>query len=256
MQSQYILPQELEHPPIEDAAFEICFQPAPGGTSDRVQAVLRSALGIEYPRSESVPAQPPPDRFRSIAADPRHQPKLRLFGSGAMLLIGDGAVRVRIGAPYPGWDALHARIDAVLDTLEQSGAVGAVERISLRFVNILRDVPPRQLEALRVDLRVNGEAAPETGLQLRVELSDERYVRVVEIQPGASGPMLQADRDAHGLMLALECRRDLAGGAFWPERRELLENLHFELRALFFRLLQRAQIDKLGPIYRKPPSEG
>jgi uncharacterized protein (TIGR04255 family) len=255
MHSQYILPQELERPPIEQAMFEIRFQPARDGASARLPLVLGKALGVEYPRSEAVPEVNARDDFRTVARDPRYEAKMRMFGEGADLFIGDGALRVRIGAPYPGWDAQRARIDALLDVLEQSGEARAVERLSLKFVNLLRDVPPRQLEALRVDLRVNGEAAPEIGMHIRMELSDERYVRVVEIQPGAPGPLLATDKNLHGLMLALECRRDILGEEFWPNRGDLLENLHFELRALFFRLLTHEATEKLGPIYRKPPSE-
>ena len=54
-------------------------------------------------------------------------------------------------------------------------------------------------------------------------------------------------------MLALECRRGLEDVDFWAERADVLENLHFELRALFFRLLSRDAIEKLGPVYRQAP---
>jgi uncharacterized protein (TIGR04255 family) len=214
------------------------------------------AHGVEYPRSEAMQAPADPGHFRSPAADPHYQPKIRMFGEGEDVFIGDAILRVRIGGPYPGWEGMLARVDALLDVLEQSKVARAVERISLKFVNLLRDVPARQLEALRVDLRVNGETAAETGMHLRMEMRDEHYVRVVEIQPGAAGDMLAADRSAHGLVLALECRRDLVGEEFWKNRRDTLENLHFELRALFFQLLTREAMEKLGPIYRKPPSAG
>jgi hypothetical protein len=40
---------------------------------------------------------------------------------------------------------------------------------------------------------------------------------------------------------------------FWTDRADMIENLHFEQRALFFRLLRTASVEKLGPIYRAEP---
>jgi len=215
--SQYILPQELALPPIKEAVFEIRFAAAKNSAANLLTAAPR--LGV-------------PEAHVSVA---------------------DGAVRLRVGAPYLGWASHRERIDALLDALEREKLAGTVERISLKFVNLLEDLPPRQLDALRVELRVNGDPVPEFGLQLRMELSDERFVRIIEIQPGAMEGPVVAPGDAGGLLLSLECRRDIAGGDFWSQRADLLENLQFESRALFFRLVTRATIEKFGPIYRQPP---
>ena len=253
MVSKYILPQELTRPPIEEAVFEIRFRPTNDPASRGVPAVLRDALGAAYPRSEVIPRAPAPEQFRSAPLTPRYEPTYRLTGDGGFVLIGDGAVRLRLVGAYPGWAAVRGRIDALLDALLASKVTGDIERISLKFVNVLRDPPPRQLEALRVDFRVNDEAVRESGLHVRLELADERYVRVVEIEPGATGPVIEGRESAHGLMLALDCRRDVEGLDFWAQRDDMLESLHFELRALFFRLLTRESIERLGPIYRSPP---
>jgi uncharacterized protein (TIGR04255 family) len=256
MVPKYLLPQELAKPPIEEALFEVRFQPAQAGEAGRLPALLRDALGEEYPRSEAIVHASHPDWSRAAQPDLRYQPKLLLTGDGAFVLVGDAAVTLRLVGPYPGWDAVRARIGALLDVLQASKLLGPIERISLKFVNILRDPPARQLDALRIDFSVNGDAVPETGLHVRMELSDERYERIVDLQPGRTGPVIEAHRDAHGLLLALECRRSLAGEDFWSQRTDLLENLHFELRALFFRLLTRAAVEKLGPIYRAAPESG
>jgi uncharacterized protein (TIGR04255 family) len=252
MPPKYILPQELARPPIEETVFEVRFTPVTGDPA-RIFAVLRGALGTSYPRSEAVPTVHVPEYFRSAAPDPRYEPKLKLMGDGGTVYLGDSVVRLRLVGEYPGWEAVRAKLDGVLDALAVSKLAKDIERISLKFVNVLRDPPPRQLEALRVDFRVNKEAVPEVGLHVRMELSDERYRRVVEIQPGADGPIIEGRRDLHGLMLALDVRRDLIGEEFWSQRADVLENLHFELRALFFRLLTGDSVTQLGPIYRAAP---
>ena len=254
MSSRYLLPQELSKPPIEEAFFELRFALAPGADAASFQVHMRNALGAEHPRSAAIQSASMSHIVRrATPPDARYLPTLELSGDHRAVLLGEGVVCLRLTGAYPGWDAVRARIDALLDEVRRTKQVGALEEISLKFVNVLRDPPPRQLEALRVDLRVNGEAVPERGLYVRMELSDERYVRIVELRPGATGPFLEEDRNAHGLMLALECRRSLTDIDFWAERGDVLENLHFELRALFFRLLSREAVEKLGPVYRKAP---
>lgn len=253
MSNKYLLPQELAKPPIEEAIFELRFQRVADLASGSVASHLRRAIGVDYPRSEAIPVAAALDHFRAPRPDARYDPNFKLSGDHGSVLIAEGAVRLRLVGAYPGWKPVRARIDALLDVLRASKLIGELESISLKFVNVLRDPPPRQLEALRVDLRVNGEAVSEQGLRVRMELSDERYERVAEIEPGVSGPFLAEHRDLHGLMLALEVRRDLRDSDFWTEREGVLENLHFELRALFFRLLRSAEVDKLGPIYRDSP---
>lgn len=253
MPSNYLLPQELTKPPIEEAFFELRFALAAGADAAGFLAHMRAKLGAEHPRATAVQNAPTSNIVRRRTFDARHSPSLELSGDHRSVFLGEGVACLHLTGPYPGWEAVRARIDALLDELKRSASVGAIEGVSLKFVNVLRDPPPRQLEAIRVDLRVNGEAVPERGLFVRMELSDERYVRIVEVRPGETGLFLQEDRNAHGLMLALECRRGLEGVDFWQERADVLENLHFEMRALFFRLLSRESIERLGPVYRKPP---
>lgn len=253
MSSKYLLPQELNKPPIEEALFELRFALAPGADAAAFHSHMRTALGAEHPRSAAIQNAAVSHIVRRSVPDARHIPTFELSGDHRAVLLGDGVVALRLTGRYPGWDVVRGRIESLLDHARRSKSIGTLEEVSLKFVNVLRDPPPRQLEALRVDVRVNGEAVSERGLFLRMELSDERYVRIVELRPGATGPFLEPDPNAHGLMLALECRRGLEDVDFWAERADVLENLHFELRALFFRLLSRDEIEKLGPVYRQAP---
>jgi uncharacterized protein (TIGR04255 family) len=252
--NKYLLPQELARPPIEEATFELRFKPLIGDKAEGLPAFLRAELTEAYPRSESIPLSTAPAQFRKTQEETRYQPRIRQFGPLAAFMVGDQAVWLRLVAPYPGWDEVRDRIEQLTDVLKKSKMVGAVERISLKFVNVLRELPDRQLEGLRVDVRVNGEHAPEAGMHLRMEFNDETYSRVVELQPNPTGPFIDPNPDATGLTLSLECRRQLGiDDDFWTDRDAMIENLHFELRALFFRILRQASVEKLGPIYRAEP---
>ncbi len=256
MSNKYLLPQELARPPIEEATFELRFKPLGGDKAEGLPGYFRTVLTEAYPRSESIPVSAAPAQFRKTQEEMRYQPRIRQFSPLAAVMVGDQAVWLRLVAPYPGWDEVRDRIEALTDALRASKMVGAVERISLKFVNVLREMPERQLEGLRVDVRMNGEPVPERGMHLRVELNDETYSRVVEIQPNPMGAFIDPDPDVNGLTLSIECRRQLGiDDDFWRDRDDMIENLHFELRALFFRLLRTSAVEKLGPIYRSEPGE-
>jgi uncharacterized protein (TIGR04255 family) len=252
--NKYLLPQELARPPIEEATFELRFKPVSGEKAEGLPAFLRAQLTEAYPRSESIPVSAAPAQFRKTQEEARYLPRHRQFSPLAAFMVADQAVWLRLVAPYPGWDEVRDRIEQLLDVVQASKMVGAVERIALKFVNVLREMPDRQLEGLRVDVRVNGELAPEHGMHLRLEFNDETYSRVVEIQPNPTGPFIDPNPDVTGLTLSLECRRVLGiDDDFWTDRADMIENLHFEQRALFFRLLRTASVEKLGPIYRAEP---
>ena len=129
MSSKYILPQELARPPIEETVFEVRFTPVAGDPA-RIFAVLRGALGTSYPRSEAVPAVHVPEYFRSSAPDPRYEPKLKLMGDDGTAYIGDSAVRLRLVGAYPGWEAVRAKLNGVLDALAASKLAAGIERIA------------------------------------------------------------------------------------------------------------------------------
>ena len=231
--------------------------PASDPVVERLPTLLREKLGDAYPTSGELSIAGGPPRFRRRRRADRYQPRVQLTGPQAAIFVGDSMAALRLYGPYPGWDALRARINSLLDVLQESRLAIAVERISLRFVNVLREHPERQLDALNVRIELAGEAAPERGFHLRAELNDEVYERVIEIQPGATGPAHEVDRrETHGLMLELDCRRRFATDDFWPQRSTLIEDLHFEMRALFFRLLTPESIAQLGPIYRAEPEHG
>jgi uncharacterized protein (TIGR04255 family) len=191
-----------------------------------------------------------PAEFRKTQPELQYQQQIRLTGGQASVFIGDSVAGVSLLAPYPGWADFRPRIDAFLDVLKASRLVKLPERISLKFVNLLTDLPQSQLDSLNVSLKVAGQPMPETGFQTRFELNDAPFRRIIEIAAGATlSPKLGRNGKKFGLILSIDCIRSLEDVDFWTQAPDLIETLHTDLRTMFFRLVSSGTVATLGPVY-------
>jgi uncharacterized protein (TIGR04255 family) len=252
-----LLPLRLENPTIEEAVFEVRFQPASSSTVSLLPGLLFSKLGNDYSESESLPLASLPLAFRQSRPELKYQQQIRLSGGQASVFIGDCAAGVSVLAPYPGWTKFRPRIDGLLDVLQNSQLVKKPERISLKFVNLLTDTPSRRLDALDLSIRIAGQVPPEQGFQLRAELNQKPYVRIVEVAPDARiGELEKGATTKRGLLLSIDCIHELPDLDLWANKDQLIESLHADLRSLFFTLITKETVDRLGPLYQADATQG
>jgi len=248
------LPLRLEKPTIEEAVFEIRFQPASSSVVSLLPGLVFAKLGSEYPESESLPLASLPPEIRTAEPALRYQQQIRLSGRQGSVFFGDCVAGVSLLAPYPGWEAFRPRVNAFLDVLQSSKLVRAPERLSIKFVNLLTDTPSRTLDSLNVEIRLGGEPSADSGLHLRAELNQPPYRSIVEIAPEVIVKLGGNRGSKSGLLLSIDCIRIVTEPDFWAETDNLIEGLHRELRNVFFKLLTDDSIARLGPIYQDTTS--
>jgi uncharacterized protein (TIGR04255 family) len=210
---------------------------------------LFARLGQKYARSEATPIASIPPQIRDNDSNLRYQPHYKLFSDeGATILLGNRAAGVSVGPPYEGWEAFRPRVEEFLAVVKESGFVRTVERLSIKFVNVLEAPENKQLELLSFAVELGGIKAPEFGLRFRTEINDERFIRIIEIATNAT-VQLPSGQKKTGLLLSLDCIRLLRGEDFWPTTRHGLEELHVELKQLFFGLITQTTLATLQPSY-------
>ena len=231
-----------------DAIFEVRFEPAKAGTGQLLPGLIFAKLGTRYPRSEATPVASIPPQIREQEPSLRYQFHYRISGTSATISVGDRSASVTASPPYQGWEFFRPRIDEFLAVLRESALVKRLERFSLKFVNIL-DVPEdSQLSLLNLDVRLGGITAPDDGFHLRTELRDAHLIRIVEITPKTTAK-LSSGESRSGLLLSIDCIKATSSGNLDELTPEAIEQVHQELKEVFFGLITPTTLSALDPTY-------
>lgn len=244
------LPSRLQRPTVEEAVFEVRFVPRAESVIGLLPGVLFSRLPKRYAKHVTLPLASLPPALRADQPDLKYMQQIRLLSEeGFSLFLGDCVAGASSIAPYPGWAAYKPRIMELISVLHESGLIKAVERASFKYVNILNLDPGRQLQALELEVKVGGEAPPEEGFRLRTEHNDRNYRRIVEI---VSGAFVERERGGRteGLLVSLDAILPLPAGRGTDQlTSELVEAVHHEAKALFFKIITADTLASLGPEY-------
>lgn len=224
------------------------FTPSQSGVADLLPGIVFSELSEEYQRAEAQPLASLPREIRSQDARFQYQAHYRLLGDSASAFVGDQVAGLNQGPPYEGWARLLPRVESLLGVLRRSGLVSRVERYSIKFTNVLEASGGDRLAMLRFKVSLADFHLGEAGMTFRTELNDERLGRIIQIIPQAtvSNPR---SAPAEGLLVALDCIRNKPESDFLESPRRGLEEVHTELKRLFFGMLTPDTLASLGPSY-------
>ena len=243
------LPTHLAKAPIIEGTFEIRFNPAQPAVAQLLPGLVFAKLGGKYGRAEATPIASIPPQVREIDPNLRYQAEYRVSGETAAVFMGDRVAGVSVPAPYEGWQNFRPRVLEFLELLQGSQLVRAVERFSLKFTNVIPapPEPQRQLDLLNLKVEIGGIKPNENGFRFRTEINDERIIRIVELATNAEVQILGGK--ASGLLLSLDCIRQIGGEEFWPNHLKSIDDLHVQLKELFFGLITENTLQSLGPVY-------
>ena len=242
------IPHNLARAPLVEAIFEFRFTPAQSSVAQLLPGLIFSKLSGKYDRSEATPVASIPPEIRAKHSDLRYQAQHRLSGERASVFIGDRVAGVSITRPYEGWRRFRPRILEFLEVLQTSKLVERGERFSIKFVNIIPSAPGQQLALLNLRLEVGGIGAPENGFRFRTEINDETYIRIIQIVTNAETDISSQEKIS-GLLLSLDCIRVLRNEDFWQEHPSGIDQVHDQLKHLFFGLITEKTLESLEPSY-------
>jgi uncharacterized protein (TIGR04255 family) len=248
MTPQQRLPIKLGKPPLAEAIVEIRFRSNQQPAGDLLPGLLFSKLGHKYPRVESLPIASIPRNIRQDDEGLRYRPTHRLIGTSLQLHFGDRVFLISQTPPYGGWEEFRGHVCEALDAIRDVAIVAAVERYSLKCINILPPSEHGQLCLLNAKLELAGRPAPEAGFHLRAEFSDQPFLSIVQLITNAE--LRQWDgTHMNGLLVDIDTIRLHSADDLLQSPIERLNEAHNITKSQFFSLLTPRTIDALEPVW-------
>ena len=239
------LPEKLDRPPIVEAAFELRFEPRKESAADLLVGLLYTSLKSYQQRVQALPAANVPRPIRDTDPRLRYLASHQLSGDGEHVLIGDRALSLS-KTKYRGWRELKESIKALLQAARGTELIGLLERYSLKAVNILPVEPGQALGSLNAKFEIANRPAAEQGFQFRTEFVSGELTTIIEIAANANVTI--EGQVKSGMLIGVDTVRSKGAEGLWDDMERRLEELHSELKNLFFELLTPATIKALGPM--------
>ncbi len=243
------LPVKLDSEPLIDVVFEIRFQ-----SSVSASTVLPGLFfqKLSNPVVERLPLAQLPQNIRDANPQFSYAPTELLRAEHYSYMIGDKALAVGAAIPYQGWNSFKPTILEAVSTLKDSKIVTNIERFSLKYVDLIKEVSlADQLAALKLELSVGGNRILKDPLQLRVEMKLDGFTQVLQCLTNAQAHY-EGKITAPGLIIDVDSIASCDGvdmSQFYSELPEKLESLHLSNKKVFFSTITDAALNKLGPTY-------
>lgn len=252
------VPKRLNRDPIVEALCEIRFEPTENDVAPLLLGAMFNLLKVDFPQHAKLPSASLPNELKASVPDMAFAPQYRLKGDNCVVHIGDKALSVAVQYPYPGWSNFRPLILRTLRTAIDSGLLGIVNRMSLRYTNRLDLDSNRPLSAiLRTSLALGDSRVSDkpmvgpdrSALMLRYESRADGLVSIIQVGWPAKFALAQKSIP-DGLAVDVDVIADsLASKNFRQEFESLLDAIHATEKAKFFSLLTPETVASYEPEY-------
>lgn len=244
------LPSRLDKEPLLDALFEVRFTAA-APVSSVMPGVLFAALQGNK-AIEALPASQIPSQIRESDPNLRFAPVMRIKLDQYIVQFSDHSFAVSCRLPYPGWSEFRPFIIYVMGVLSNVGIVTAVQRYSLKYIDIIEvQDPQQQISYANVSLRVANHQLSNEPCHIRMDVKVNGFTNIITMASSATATNDQGVAK-QGLVIDIDTIMDLNGMPF----AELCADLEPRLRAIhavnkktFFDCLTPSGLAFLEPIY-------
>ena len=245
-------PDRLSSDPIVESIFELRFRTEPGiAASDLLPGILFPALKQNYPRISNLPVSHIPQDIRRSDPSFAYAPSIRFEGDQFAVMVGDTVCSVSCRRPYVGWSAFREKIIELTDLLRKSEIILAIERFSLKYVNLIDAGNNLSGLALLDSLvRVGPYDLSNTGCTIRTEIVENNVINIVNVISSAQ-VVIPNTNALVGLLLDIDSISQYAAAKspdlFWPDFLTQLDVVRAKEKEIFFSLLARPTVDRYGP---------
>jgi uncharacterized protein (TIGR04255 family) len=132
------LPKKIDPCPIVESIFEIRFSSSL--PDDAIFGVLYNQLKEEYPKFDQLPILQLPATIRANDPNLRYNPHFKTQKENFILQVGPRSFSLSNVGEYVGWDKFSDKIFTTYEHIKNSGIIHKIERLSLRYINILNGV--------------------------------------------------------------------------------------------------------------------
>jgi uncharacterized protein (TIGR04255 family) len=245
------LPAQLENNPIIEANFEIRFTGNVEPLADILPGLLYPHLKNEFPKIEPLPTIQVAREMTKLAAtlDLKFQPSHRLVGTGYTIMLGEKIFTLSCERPYQGWARFQRKIQALLKVLEQTESIKAVERFSLKYINVLPSLTEPELDMLKFKAELGPYNLTNHHCLIRTQFYQDDFLNIIHVIPQAPVSISRTQEKLSGLLIDVDTIYDKGFTNFWEEVFPLLEKAHAIEKSIFFSLLKDETITQLKPIW-------
>lgn len=244
------LPVKLEREPLVDALFEVRLGTA--SLADILPGFLFHELQSPKPKITRLPAAEIPRPMREINPTLQFAPILQMDVGDYIISVGDRNMIFSCKLPYPKWPNFKAKILDLTAIIGKVGALGNVERYSLKYVNLIQ-APSLLEQVAKINMSITLGEIEVKGDQttLQVHRHENGIIHILSVFIGAEGQMSDGKK-VNGAVVDIDSIRivnmaDFA--AFAAGLAPGLEELRQANKRKFFACLKQATIDEMGPDY-------
>lgn len=243
------IPLRLKKEPLLEAVCEVRFVSEKESVADLLPGLLFKALPEKYPNIVRLPAADIPHAIAEKDPAFRYAPKIRLEGDNHSVQIGEHMVSLSNRRPYSGWETFSSNIRELFGALKDTDLAGHLQRLSLKYVDLIELEVPPTLHLLNVDLKLGGRDLCDRPVQLRTQIEEADLTHIIQVASPAEVGLQGESQRRRGLLIEIDTVRPLKDDESWDILESCLERAHLASKKMFFELLREGTIEKLEPVY-------
>jgi uncharacterized protein (TIGR04255 family) len=244
------VPVGLTRDTIVECVFEMRF--SAGGhaaVAELLPGLVFGKLPKRFQNLIPMPLSQVPKLMRDQNPQLRYAPTHALQGQYIRMLFGPHVTAVSFPKPYVGWEHVQPAILECMNAVFDTGMTGKPERFSLKYVNLLQQGRNEfDLSQINLQFKLADFPLREEGVIVRGEIEHNGCITLVEIASGAK-VSVQGSPGESGVLMSVDTSIAATSNDARAALPQVLETVHDTEKEIFFGMLSRATLEKLGPTY-------
>lgn len=236
------LPKTISPCPIVEAILEIRFSSS--FPDDAVFGIIYNQLKDDFPRFDPLPILQLPAAIRSQDPNMKYSPHYTSRNDNYVLQIGPRSFSINNVENYVGWEVFSLKIFELIEKFEKSGIISQIERLGLRYINILENINVFENSNFSMTLK-NEPLTNKTNIS--TQIAYEKGFCEVKVTSNAEIKL----GGGHGKLIngsVIDIDAIVAPDSF-DDIKENIEYAHTIEKDLFYKILTEDFIKTLNPEY-------
>ncbi|KLT73586.1 hypothetical protein PL75_01140 [Neisseria arctica] len=177
------LSTRLKAEPLIDAIFECRLTTKTNILLSGVfPGILFSSLKDEEKLLERLPSYDIPEFIKQNEINVKYLPLIKIKLSDYNILIGDNSVSISCIPPYKGWENFKSKIESILSILIDNSLIDTIERISLKYVNLIEtENLTNHVDLVNISLSIGDEKLTNQPYQIRMDSKKNGVINILQI---------------------------------------------------------------------------
>jgi uncharacterized protein (TIGR04255 family) len=245
-------PTSLKEAPVVESVIEVRFEPKSTDMAGILPGVFFQALSSSFPAVRALPMAQLPVEMRNQDENLRYAATTVLVGNAGQILLGDRSCAISFVRPYPGWSVALPHIKKVLEVLKESNCVANIERISIKYVNVMsKDNEQGDFSPFEVKLVIGSFQLRNEGKMIRAEIAKGQNIFLINMLSGATAKLQGngGEEEIKGSILQIDGVRNGPFEDFWSAAEEIIEDIHRGIKEVFFGVITKKTLEQLEPVW-------